>query len=152
MVLVRSESGQLLMIPQQALAQMQAQAQGAMAARSATPTNVPLGQVRPHRLTAAIPLTSAGFANHVVPCVLLPSGPWKHHHQQTSCPQHHHQTEGSSPNFTLCHHHTPQTSCPSGISSIVISDVYFLCSTFVACRGFIIHSLSAACVEYSLLM
>ncbi|XP_041812548.1 transcription initiation factor TFIID subunit 4 isoform X2 [Chelmon rostratus] len=44
MVLVRSESGQLLMIPQQALAQMQAQAQGGMAPRTATPTNVPSGQ------------------------------------------------------------------------------------------------------------
>ncbi|KAI9546373.1 hypothetical protein NQZ68_027542 [Dissostichus eleginoides] len=41
MVLVRSESGQLLMIPQQALAQMQAQAQGGMAPRTATPTSVP---------------------------------------------------------------------------------------------------------------
>ncbi|KAK2862499.1 hypothetical protein Q5P01_002032 [Channa striata] len=44
MVLVRSESGQLLMIPQQALAQMQAQAQGGMAPRSVTPTNMPPGQ------------------------------------------------------------------------------------------------------------
>ncbi|TKS71016.1 TFIID subunit 4 RNA polymerase II [Collichthys lucidus] len=44
MVLVRSESGQLLMIPQQALAQMQAQAQGGMAPRAATPTSVPPGQ------------------------------------------------------------------------------------------------------------
>ncbi|XP_024125608.1 transcription initiation factor TFIID subunit 4 [Oryzias melastigma] len=44
MVLVRSESGQLLMIPQQALAQMQAQAQGGMAPRPSTPTNMPLGQ------------------------------------------------------------------------------------------------------------
>ncbi|TDH14537.1 hypothetical protein EPR50_G00043630 [Perca flavescens] len=44
MVLVRSESGQLLMIPQQALAQMQAQAQGGMAPRTATPTSVPPGQ------------------------------------------------------------------------------------------------------------
>ncbi|XP_039972257.1 transcription initiation factor TFIID subunit 4-like isoform X2 [Xiphias gladius] len=44
MVLVRSESGQLLMIPQQALAQMQAQAQGGMAPRNATPTSVPPGQ------------------------------------------------------------------------------------------------------------
>ncbi|XP_029288147.1 transcription initiation factor TFIID subunit 4 isoform X2 [Cottoperca gobio] len=42
MVLVRSESGQLLMIPQQALAQMQAQ--GGMAPRTATPTNVLPGQ------------------------------------------------------------------------------------------------------------
>uniref|UniRef100_A0A3Q0RYH4 TATA-box binding protein associated factor 4 n=1 Tax=Amphilophus citrinellus TaxID=61819 RepID=A0A3Q0RYH4_AMPCI len=46
MVLVRSESGQLLMIAQQALAQMQAQAQGDMAPRATTPTNVPPGQVR----------------------------------------------------------------------------------------------------------
>ncbi|KAM7423269.1 hypothetical protein PAMA_011018 [Pampus argenteus] len=48
MVLVSSESGQLLMIPQQALAQMQAQAQaqaqGAMAPRTTTPTNTPPGQ------------------------------------------------------------------------------------------------------------
>ncbi|KAM6947643.1 transcription initiation factor TFIID subunit 4 [Lycodopsis pacificus] len=44
MVLVRSESGQLLMIPQQALAQMQAQAQGGMAPRTAAPTSVPPGQ------------------------------------------------------------------------------------------------------------
>ncbi|XP_071402769.1 transcription initiation factor TFIID subunit 4 isoform X2 [Centroberyx affinis] len=44
MVLVRSENGQLLMIPQQALAQMQAQAQGAMAPRPATPTNISSGQ------------------------------------------------------------------------------------------------------------
>ncbi|KAM4613074.1 transcription initiation factor TFIID subunit 4 isoform 2-T2 [Polymixia lowei] len=44
MVLVRSESGQLLMIHQQALAQMQAQAQGVMIPRPATPTNMPPGQ------------------------------------------------------------------------------------------------------------
>ncbi|XP_054882657.1 transcription initiation factor TFIID subunit 4-like isoform X2 [Poeciliopsis prolifica] len=42
MVLVRSESGQLLVIPQQTLAQMQAQ--GGMAPRTATPTNVSAGQ------------------------------------------------------------------------------------------------------------
>lgn len=46
MVLIQSESGQLLMIPQQALAQMQAQAQGGVAARTATPANVSPGQVR----------------------------------------------------------------------------------------------------------
>ncbi|XP_047438531.1 LOW QUALITY PROTEIN: transcription initiation factor TFIID subunit 4-like [Mugil cephalus] len=45
MVLVRSESGQLLMIPQQALAQMQAQAQGGMAPRTAAPATVTAGQV-----------------------------------------------------------------------------------------------------------
>lgn len=45
MVLVRSESGQLLVIPQQTLAQMQAQAQGGMAPRTATPTNVSTAQV-----------------------------------------------------------------------------------------------------------
>ncbi|XP_023180992.1 transcription initiation factor TFIID subunit 4-like isoform X3 [Xiphophorus maculatus] len=44
MVLVRSESGQLLVIPQQTLAQMQAQAQGGMASRTATPTNVSVAQ------------------------------------------------------------------------------------------------------------
>ncbi|XP_061544305.1 transcription initiation factor TFIID subunit 4 isoform X1 [Phycodurus eques] len=43
MVLVRCETGQLLMIPQQALAQMQAQALGGMAPRTATP-NMPPGQ------------------------------------------------------------------------------------------------------------
>ncbi|XP_077429397.1 transcription initiation factor TFIID subunit 4 [Vanacampus margaritifer] len=43
MVLVRSEAGQLLMIPQQALAQMQAQALGGMAPRTAPP-NMPPGQ------------------------------------------------------------------------------------------------------------
>lgn len=45
MVLVRSESGQLLMIPQQALAQMQAQAQGGLTPRAATPTSAPPAQV-----------------------------------------------------------------------------------------------------------
>uniref|UniRef100_H3CNQ7 TATA-box binding protein associated factor 4 n=1 Tax=Tetraodon nigroviridis TaxID=99883 RepID=H3CNQ7_TETNG len=45
MVLIQSESGQLLLIPQQALAQMQAQAQGGVAARTATPTNASPGQV-----------------------------------------------------------------------------------------------------------
>ncbi|CAI9543758.1 unnamed protein product [Staurois parvus] len=53
MVLVRSENGQLLMIPQQALAQMQAQvqaqaqsqAQNAMAPRPATPTSAPPVQI-----------------------------------------------------------------------------------------------------------
>ncbi|XP_034441792.1 transcription initiation factor TFIID subunit 4-like [Hippoglossus hippoglossus] len=44
MVIIRHESGQLLMIPQQALAQMQAQPQGGMTPRPATQTNVPLGQ------------------------------------------------------------------------------------------------------------
>lgn len=51
MVLVRSENGQLLMIPQQALAQMQAQAhaqaqpQTTMAPRPATPTSAPPVQI-----------------------------------------------------------------------------------------------------------
>ncbi|XP_069898122.1 transcription initiation factor TFIID subunit 4-like [Dipodomys merriami] len=51
MVLVRSENGQLLMIPQQALAQMQAQAhaqaqpQSTMAPRPATPTSAPPVQI-----------------------------------------------------------------------------------------------------------
>ncbi|NWI64937.1 TAF4 factor, partial [Todus mexicanus] len=51
MVLVRSENGQLLMIPQQAFAQMQAQAhaqsqpQNTMTPRPATPTNAPPVQI-----------------------------------------------------------------------------------------------------------
>ncbi|XP_037534566.1 transcription initiation factor TFIID subunit 4 [Nematolebias whitei] len=44
MVLMHSNSGQLLMIPHQALAQLQAQAQGGMAPRTATPMNVSTGQ------------------------------------------------------------------------------------------------------------
>ncbi|XP_017290694.1 transcription initiation factor TFIID subunit 4 [Kryptolebias marmoratus] len=44
MVLVRSESGHLLMFAPQTLAQMQTQAQGGMAPRTATPTNVSTGQ------------------------------------------------------------------------------------------------------------
>lgn len=45
MMLVRSESGQLLMIPQQALAQMQAQAQAGITPRTPVPNNVAPGQV-----------------------------------------------------------------------------------------------------------
>lgn len=51
MVLVRSENGQLLMIPQQALAQMQAQAhaqsqpQNTLTPRPATPTSAPPVQI-----------------------------------------------------------------------------------------------------------
>lgn len=52
---MQSESGQLLMIPQQALAQMQAQAQaqGGGAPRTATPTNVSPVQVRSLLITRA---------------------------------------------------------------------------------------------------
>lgn len=68
MVLVRSESGQLLMIPQQALAQMQAQAQaqaqsqaqGVLAApRAATPTNLPPAQVRKQFVALATTLVAS---------------------------------------------------------------------------------------------
>lgn len=47
MVLVRSESGQLILIPQQALQQMQSQAQsqGTLTSRSATPTSAPPVQI-----------------------------------------------------------------------------------------------------------
>ncbi|KAM9506128.1 transcription initiation factor TFIID subunit 4-like [Salvelinus alpinus] len=45
MVLVRSESGQLLMIHQQTLAQMQSQSQSAMTPRAATPTSTPPVQI-----------------------------------------------------------------------------------------------------------
>ncbi|XP_060926295.1 transcription initiation factor TFIID subunit 4-like isoform X2 [Limanda limanda] len=44
MVIIRNENGQLLMIPQQALAQMQAQSQAGMMPRPALQTNVPFGQ------------------------------------------------------------------------------------------------------------
>uniref|UniRef100_A0A1A8EZ65 TAF4 RNA polymerase II, TATA box binding protein (TBP)-associated factor, 135kDa n=2 Tax=Nothobranchius korthausae TaxID=1143690 RepID=A0A1A8EZ65_9TELE len=44
MVLVRNEVGQLLMLPQQAVAQMQGQSQGGMAPRAAAPANVSTGQ------------------------------------------------------------------------------------------------------------
>ncbi|XP_041081172.1 transcription initiation factor TFIID subunit 4-like [Polyodon spathula] len=46
MVLVRSDSGQLLMIHQQTLAQMQAQSQNAMTPRPATPTSTPPVQLQ----------------------------------------------------------------------------------------------------------
>uniref|UniRef100_A0A286XPV1 TATA-box binding protein associated factor 4 n=1 Tax=Cavia porcellus TaxID=10141 RepID=A0A286XPV1_CAVPO len=58
MVLVRSENGQLLMIPQQALAQMQAQAhaqaqpQSTMAPRPATPTSAPPVQISTVQVSA----------------------------------------------------------------------------------------------------
>lgn len=61
MVLVRSENGQLLMIPQQALAQMQAQAhvqtqpQTGMAARPATPTSAPPVQISTVQVSARVP-------------------------------------------------------------------------------------------------
>uniref|UniRef100_A0A8C3A7T6 TATA-box binding protein associated factor 4 n=1 Tax=Cyclopterus lumpus TaxID=8103 RepID=A0A8C3A7T6_CYCLU len=57
MVLVRSESGQLLMIPQQALAQIQAQAQGGMAPRTATPTSMPPGQAPGNIIRQVAPST-----------------------------------------------------------------------------------------------
>ncbi|XP_034724255.1 transcription initiation factor TFIID subunit 4-like isoform X2 [Etheostoma cragini] len=64
MVLVRSESGQLLMIPQQALAQMQAQAQGGMAPRTATPTSVPHGQTPGNTV----------ISRHVAPSTIIHQG------------------------------------------------------------------------------
>ncbi|KAF3817462.1 hypothetical protein GH733_012753 [Mirounga leonina] len=60
MVLVRSENGQLLMIPQQALAQMQAQAhvqtqpQTTMAPRPATPTSAPPVQISTVQVSARV--------------------------------------------------------------------------------------------------
>lgn len=60
MVLVRSENGQLLMIPQQALAQMQAQAhaqsqpQNTMTPRPATPTSAPPVQISTVQVSSVI--------------------------------------------------------------------------------------------------
>lgn len=60
MVLVRSENGQLLVIPQQALAQMQAQAhaqsqpQNTMTPRPATPTSAPPVQISTVQVSSVI--------------------------------------------------------------------------------------------------
>ncbi|XP_068118167.1 transcription initiation factor TFIID subunit 4 [Hyperolius riggenbachi] len=72
MVLVRSESGQLLMIPQQALAQMQAQvqnhaqSQNAMAPRPATPTSAP-----PVQISAVQPPGAPLLARQVAPTTII---------------------------------------------------------------------------------
>ena len=76
MVLVRSENGQLLMIPQQALAQMQAQAhaqaqpQTTMAPRPATPTSAPPVQISTVQVSARAPRTDPGRLAGVL-CWLL---------------------------------------------------------------------------------
>lgn len=68
MVLVRSENGQLLMIPQQALAQMQAQAhaqaqpQTTMAPRPATPTSAPPVQISTVQVSACVRPTVPAWA------------------------------------------------------------------------------------------
>lgn len=68
MVLVRSENGQLLMIPQQALAQMQAQAhaqaqpQTTMAPRPATPTSAPPVQISTVQVSACLRPTMPTWA------------------------------------------------------------------------------------------
>ncbi|CAL9704322.1 unnamed protein product [Knipowitschia caucasica] len=67
MVLVRSESGQLLMIPQQALAQMQAQAHGGMAPRAAAPTNMQTPGQTPGNAVISRPVAPS--------TVLRPGGP-----------------------------------------------------------------------------
>lgn len=70
MVLVRSENGQLLMIPQQALAQMQAQAhaqsqpQNTLTPRPATPTSAPPVQIS----TVQVSPASCAAKNGFVPC------------------------------------------------------------------------------------
>lgn len=76
MVLVRSENGQLLMIPQQALAQMQAQAhaqaqpQSTMAPRPAAPTSAPPVQISTVQVSTRV-LPSASQAQPAPP--LLPA-------------------------------------------------------------------------------
>uniref|UniRef100_A0A3B4AN20 TAFH domain-containing protein n=1 Tax=Periophthalmus magnuspinnatus TaxID=409849 RepID=A0A3B4AN20_9GOBI len=67
MVLVRSDSGQLLMIPQQTLAQMQAQAQGGLAPRAATPTNMQTPGQTPGNAVISRPVTPS--------TVIRPGGP-----------------------------------------------------------------------------
>ncbi|XP_051957068.1 transcription initiation factor TFIID subunit 4 isoform X2 [Xyrauchen texanus] len=66
MVLVRSDSGQLLMIPQQMLAQMQAQSQ---AARTGAPTSTTTGQIT----TAQAPGTSL-MTRQVTPTTIIKQG------------------------------------------------------------------------------
>uniref|UniRef100_A0A4W3JDT1 TATA-box binding protein associated factor 4 n=1 Tax=Callorhinchus milii TaxID=7868 RepID=A0A4W3JDT1_CALMI len=69
MVLVRSDSGQLMLIPQQALQQMQSQAQsqGALTSRSATPGSAPPVQIS----TVQAPGTQI-IARQVTPTIIKP--------------------------------------------------------------------------------
>ncbi|KAL2103628.1 hypothetical protein ACEWY4_000496 [Coilia grayii] len=69
MVLVRSESGQLLMIHQHTLAQMQAQSQGAMATRPATPTSSP-----PVQITSVQGPGTPIIARQVAPTTIIKQG------------------------------------------------------------------------------
>ncbi|XP_031421842.1 transcription initiation factor TFIID subunit 4 [Clupea harengus] len=69
MVLVRSESGQLLMIHQHTLAQMQAQSQGAMATRPATPTSSP-----PVQITSVQAPGTPIIARQVTPTTIIKQG------------------------------------------------------------------------------
>lgn len=83
MVLVRSENGQLLMIPQQALAQMQAQAhaqaqpQTPMAPRPATPTSAPPVQISTVQVSPARPCLPPALRAHLCHAPPLPDlGSW----------------------------------------------------------------------------
>ncbi|XP_030624555.1 transcription initiation factor TFIID subunit 4 [Chanos chanos] len=69
MVLVRSENGQLLMIHQQTLAQMQAQSQGAMATRPTTPTSTP-----PVQITSVQAPGTPIIARQVTPTTIIKQG------------------------------------------------------------------------------
>uniref|UniRef100_A0A4W6EX67 TATA-box binding protein associated factor 4 n=1 Tax=Lates calcarifer TaxID=8187 RepID=A0A4W6EX67_LATCA len=71
MVLVRSESGQLLMIHQQTLAQMQAQSQSqsAMTPRPAAPTSTP-----PVQITSLQPPGASLLARSVTPTTIIKQG------------------------------------------------------------------------------
>ncbi|XP_041743641.1 transcription initiation factor TFIID subunit 4 isoform X2 [Coregonus clupeaformis] len=72
MVLVRSESGQLLMIHQQTLAQMQSQSQsqGVMAPRPATPTSTP-----PFQITSVQAPGTPILTRQVTPTTIIKQGP-----------------------------------------------------------------------------
>nr|XP_023850280.1 transcription initiation factor TFIID subunit 4 isoform X1 [Salvelinus alpinus] len=69
MVLVRSESGQLLMIHQQTLAQMQSQSQGVMAPRPATPTSTP-----PFQITSVQAPGTPILTRQVTPTTIIKQG------------------------------------------------------------------------------
>lgn len=88
MVLVRSENGQLLMIPQQALAQMQAQAhvqtqpQTTMAPRPATPTSAPPVQISTVQVSACAPGGGSPWGVLQVSCEGGEGQPCAVHHRE----------------------------------------------------------------------
>lgn len=95
MVLVRSESGQLLMIHQQTLAQMQSQSQSAMTPRAATPTSTPpvqitSVQVHTHTNHLLPTVMERSQCEPLNPCPLLCPAGYRDTHDVPSGDPHHH--------------------------------------------------------------